>query len=722
MDDSDDISKLEELLAAEDSDEETNPPAQSVQRSIGAEQTSNSSSLFLEDVVKEEKNILSLPKNKGKSKKSAQEIEDDKLLEKVLNHSVVHDGDTDSSDDEDKRNFERKYDDCGTVIKKIIESKNTNHDRSFTKDTNTFKSTAHKSSNLLDKKTPVAKTNNDVYADPIFGIRMTNPLISGAALTERMQGREPISMFNVKRHVSNSDLTKDWVIAGAIVRKSASKESQKGSQYCIWTLSDLKGDLKTVALFLFKTAYKQHWKMSEGTVVGILNPNVLDRRDDSQDQACLSVDNPDRVMIMGKSKDFGYCKSKKKNGEPCTSFVNIYQCQYCIFHVKQEYQKCSKRSDIQASFTGKGLIDLRNKVLGKNTVFYAGKEFSAIPATKSKKLTAQDNKRLRSLSEYFKGSEQDKLLVNKNPIGGMPIKKRASHVELNVSQRLKDLKRLEMLRGSASDIKENESKSLPSSPVAQSKLISKSPSSNIGPNTLGLSLRKDSTVDLCMSFSIKQKERAKFNAKKWIQNNGPINKINPNGSRGTIEGKKRLLEQFEDKVEEDSATKKQKTGVLSDRFQKMLEAKSAHIDLLQQHDDSEQEKYFKKLELKESMEEKMLNTYKVPCKGVKCLKCSYTNFSASEKCKTERHPLKVFDTFKRFFKCGKCGNRTASLDLIPMHSCKNCQSSKWERAPMINERKGTTLADTLSIRGEEEKFIGGAVQSGANINLLVPDS
>lgn len=724
----DDISKLEELLAAEDSDEEQTEDSQDVSTNNKTSPATDRIS-FLEDVIENETKVLtSKKKNVSKS-------------ESPINHSsvnkdsVVHSGDTDSSDDEDKKNiFERKYDDYGSNIKKIIASKENNKSFSESYKGKSAESSFTKNIPSNSKKVSVPSKNNDVYSDPVFNIRISNPLISGSALSERMQGREAITMHQVKKHVSHGDLNKDWVIAGIIVRKSSTKESQKGSQYCIWTLSDLKGDLKTVGLFLFRNAYKQLWKTAEGTVVGILNPNVLDKRDDSNDQACLSVDNPDRVMIMGKSKDFGFCKSKKKNGDQCTSFVNINQCEYCIFHVKQEYQKCSRRSDLQTNGSNRGLNGLRNKVLGKDTVFYAGKSFTAVSAPKNKKLEAADKNRLQSLSEYFKSSDQEKLLINKTPIQ-IKNKKFANHIDVDKSQRVKDFKRLELLKGFASEsINANiESMTCPRtakksvSPLQSKLIINKTPESekkNSELPVLGFALKKTAMIDLSVPYGKKQNERAKQNAIKWIKENGPLNKYNPNNTRGSIEGKKRLIENSQSQNNDETPEqpkKKLKTGVESDSFQKLMNLKSAHSNLVTQHEDEEQDKYFSKLEKKEAMEEKMLNTFKIACKAVKCLKCSYTSFSASQNCKDNKHPLKVFDSFKRFFKCSNCGNRTATLNLIPLHSCKNCQSSKWERAAMINEKKGVTIADTLSIRGEEEKFLGGAIQKGANLNLLVPD-
>ncbi|XP_077291713.1 minichromosome maintenance 10 homolog isoform X2 [Arctopsyche grandis] len=705
----DDISRLEELLAAEDSDDELESEAEPKPTT----QASEVHPTFLEDVLENELNVLTTKKKRVDKRKSLDESQDNNVA------SIVHTGDTDSSDDEDKKNhFERKYDDYGSSIKKLIEEKESNKSSNYREYNNIDKKSSLSIRNVPDKNskscTPQVSKSADVYSDPVFGIRISNPLISGAVLSERMQGRQPITMFQVKRHVAHGDISKDWVIGGVIVRRSATKESQKGAQYCIWTLSDLKGDLKTVAMFLFRNAHKELWKTTEGTVVGVLNPNVLDKRDDSTDQACLSVDNPDRVMLLGKSKDFGHCKSKKRNGEQCTSFVNLYQCQYCVYHVKQEYQKCSKRPDLQATNSNRGLQNLRNKILGTSP----GVNYRSSSTPKNSKLLAADKNRLQSLSDYFKSEDQDRLMINK-ATGPVQNKKSATHIDINRSQRVKDLKRLDFLKGSSVEISESPLEDvLKNSSVLQNSPILNKPSS-ASPPSVGFSLKKTSTVDLTIPYSKKQSERAKMNALRWIKENGPLHKSNPHNVKGTTNGKKRLLENSQEQSEEQS-NKKLKTGVLSDDFQKMLKASSSHANLVAEHDDSEQDKYFKKLELKEAMEEKMLNTYKVACKAVKCLKCSYVSFSASDNCKQNKHPLKVFDSFKRFFRCSHCGNRTTSLNVIPMESCKNCKSSKWIRAGMINEKKGLVM-NTLSIRGEEEKFLGGAIQTGSNINLLVPE-
>lgn len=735
----------------------------------------------------------------------------------------LHSGDTDSSDDEDNRDFEnKKYNESGRDIKHLLNLNKPENKTEFLP--------SNKTSSLW-KLTPAATSAPKVQAnwDSVFGIRVVNPLISTKILEDRMVGREFIPMLRIKSFVRNVPKDKDWVIAGVIVHKSGPKTSQKGKDFCIWTLSDLKSDLKTISLFLFGGAFRELWKTVVGTAIGVLNPSVMDVKEGSKDEACLNVMNHQRVMVIGQSKDLGTCKSIKKSGERCTAFVNKSLCEFCLYHIKQEYQKVSsKRSDLQANFSGGGLTALRNKVLGKDQVFYAGKLYTSIPAKKSKKQTERDEGRLRALAGH-------PILAKKQT---KKTKQAAAQLEMARDQRRKDLARLKQLgigvdlsfdgkvmkfnaEGVSRNVTVNESRSLALDVIDRLKMnknksqedtneSSKSQKDNIeetkenfmqkcdgledvdldidfkkqeqnvntnndiekwqknssakSNNRDGKSNRSENVITngtkehdcinpkqpqhsnalqssllnhfptlsgskklkIDLSLPIKQKKavKAKQNALAWVQNNGPIKKEDPNNIRGSEKGKKRALEALNEldvtKPQEVKKSKIEENEFFSERFKKMMAATSKHMDLLEQRDNEEQEEYFNKLEMKERMEEKMLTTYKMPCKAVRCLKCKYTNFSASDLCKKEKHPLKVFDATKRFFKCGDCSNRTVSLALIPTHPCKNCGSSRWEKTSMMKERKVEIAAPKLSIRGGEQKFTNSVV-GDANLDLLVPD-
>lgn len=631
-------------------------------------------------------------------------------------------------------------------------------------------------------------------------------------------------------------------------------------------------------------------------------------------------------MIFGTSKDFGTCKSLKKNGEKCTAIVNVNKCEFCLYHIKQEYQKCSQRSELQSNFVGRGLVALRNKVLGKNEVFYAGKSYMAIPAKKSRKLEQKDNNRLDCLNGL-----SNNIVKAKNR-GVTKKKQNAARFDVSHAQRLKDYEMLKKLGGTSdmenktnftghrsADVTLEESKSNALNVISKLKakqiekpkdihkdsqynrkndlivnidnkknftgkmseeisldesrrnaksviaklkgntttkfdqnqtddhvesetftdeinfdddfdlnyddvdLIGKNEKENNNdvtnkqintknkiqspkisnknsepsinkivspktpnkkentnpkiittPNTTALSSKQtlvttnqktpksndilspknsnatklsktipshpkpelpvptlsrfgatNGLIDLNEPVKRKTMTKAKLNALKFVQANGPIKKIDPNNIKGssstpTSGKKKRSIKESDVEEMNPKKSKLAESDLISDRFKRMMAVKSRHTDLLEQIDDEAQEKYFKKQEIKEQMEEKMANTFKIACKGVRCLKCKYTSFSAADICKKEGHPLKVFDAMKRFFKCGNCQNRTVSLEVFPTKLCTNCGSGKWERTGMMKE-KVVGVVHQLSIRGGEQKFVNSVV-ADANVNLLVPDN
>lgn len=306
--------------------------------------------------------------------------------------------DFDSSDDEEVKNFlERKYNEYGSDINKALkqqresahESKVAREVDQSLKTTKLVASTPHRLKNPHNpiqrnssfQKAPTAAAattsspaanpfvqqppHSTIYTDPVFGLRMINPLISSSMLQERMNGRKAVPFSGLAFHIERGDLAKDWVIAGALVSKQPVRNTKKGDPFSTWRLSDLRGEVKSATLFLFKEAHKTLWKTAEGMCLAVLNPTIFEKRAGSQDVACLSIDASQKVMILGQSKDLGTCRATKKNGEKCTALVNLTDCDYCVFHVKQEYGKMSRRAELQSATTGRGLNELRNKVLGE---------------------------------------------------------------------------------------------------------------------------------------------------------------------------------------------------------------------------------------------------------------------------------------------------------------------------------------------------------------------
>lgn len=300
----------------------------------------------------------------------------------------------------------------------------------------------------------------------------------------------------------------------------------------------------------------------------------------------------------------------------------------------------------------------------------------------------------------------------------------AEAIESSVSQRSKDIERLKLLRGmdsTASTLTLSPSQTMPSqssSSLNRSQIeFGKAPKLS----------RSDFTFTLSSgSSSGSGNQSAKAKAIELLKSK-PIEKSNPNfiKYRGTETGKKRLLETLPNESDECAAKKRKLEADIeafkNERILSILNAKSSHTDLVKDHELNVQDQYFNKLEKKEAMEEKMVNTKQVACKAVICLQCKYKAFSAAQRCKDEKHPLKVVDAEKRFYECEDCGNRTITLFRIPKTTCTNCQSSRWKRCGMIRDRKDVDVGEKLSIRGDEEVFLGNLSSKG-NLSLCVADT
>lgn len=109
------------------------------------------------------------------------------------------------------------------------------------------------------------------------------------------------------------------------------KQSDRG-KYMVLTLVDLQYE---VELFLFNSGFERFWKLSTGTVVAILNPDIMPpppgRADTGRFSLTINSD-ADTILEIGAARDLGYCKSVKADGKLCNSWVNARRTEHCEFH------------------------------------------------------------------------------------------------------------------------------------------------------------------------------------------------------------------------------------------------------------------------------------------------------------------------------------------------------------------------------------------------------
>ncbi|XP_059182192.1 protein MCM10 homolog isoform X2 [Centropristis striata] len=255
----------------------------------------------------------------------------------------------------------------------------------------------------------------DVAVEKYSGLRLRKPRVSSCEMDRRMADRRLIRLSQVPERLSREKLEdSDWVTFAVVVNKATPQSSSSGKTFSIWKLNDLHNLEVFVSLLLFGEVHKEHWKTEPGTVIGLLNPNPMKQKE-GYDGVSLTVDHPQKVLLMGEAQDYGNCKAMKKNGDPCSQLVNLFECQYCQYHVKAQYkQMSSKRAELQSAFSGKAPNKVKVKGgslrerLCQDGFYYGGVSSPACAASlASSKPNKPTQKTLDKL--FVKGSAQ---LVN----------------------------------------------------------------------------------------------------------------------------------------------------------------------------------------------------------------------------------------------------------------------------------------------------------------------
>lgn len=65
-------------------------------------------------------------------------------------------------------------------------------------------------------------------------------------------------------------------------------------------------------------------------------------------QISLTVDNPQKVLLMGEAQDFGTCRGVKKNGEPCSQIVNTVRPLTSLPRLCGLHSKCGAASETRS--------------------------------------------------------------------------------------------------------------------------------------------------------------------------------------------------------------------------------------------------------------------------------------------------------------------------------------------------------------------------------------
>ena len=224
---------------------------------------------------------------------------------------------------------------------------------------------------------PKGKTDVERFSN----LRIKNRKVSAEEMERNMVGRTFYAMKSLKNHrktLLNDDADNlDWVTVGVLSEKSkrrltSSTKSGVPRKYSIWTLDDLDGTC--VTLFLHRLAYgtttsfsllvifgsnnsnttEKHWDVPVGAIVALVSPKCLASRTGFDDKRfAISVNDAERVIILGHSKDYARCKATRKDGKPCNKAVNATKCGYCEFHIASRFKYAKSKRGFSSGASAK---------------------------------------------------------------------------------------------------------------------------------------------------------------------------------------------------------------------------------------------------------------------------------------------------------------------------------------------------------------------------------
>lgn len=215
-----------------------------------------------------------------------------------------------------------------------------------------FAASDSQASSQLRSKSPASSfsapssSQNGVEFESFSSLHLSKRIIPHNNLTRMLAGKKTLTLPDLLRGVKAPEFRlPDWeedVVALAIVASKSEPKTQKnganaGQKFMILTICDLKWELD---LFLFGSGFSKYWKLDTGTVVAILNPSIMKPLKLDTGRFSLVINSSgDTILEIGSARDLGYCKTLKKDGEQCNSWIDKRHTEYCEFHVNEALKK-----------------------------------------------------------------------------------------------------------------------------------------------------------------------------------------------------------------------------------------------------------------------------------------------------------------------------------------------------------------------------------------------
>ncbi|KAF1920741.1 hypothetical protein BDU57DRAFT_24220 [Ampelomyces quisqualis] len=199
--------------------------------------------------------------------------------------------------------------------------------------------------------------------EPFSGLHLKSRDMQHNVVTRTLEGKTVLTIPQMLKTVKAPefdppDYDNDYVVLGIICSKSTplntkntTRDQSTGTQdrdqqgkFMIIKLTDLKYELP---LYLFDTGFSQFWKLPLGTLIAVLNPDIMPDRNRATGKFSLKLtSSDDTILELGTARDLDFCHAQKKDGKGCEDWVDSRKTEYCEFHIQRQVEK-SKRGRME---------------------------------------------------------------------------------------------------------------------------------------------------------------------------------------------------------------------------------------------------------------------------------------------------------------------------------------------------------------------------------------
>ena len=145
----------------------------------------------------------------------------------------------------------------------------------------------------------------------------------------------------------------NFIVVGVVTRKNIGYTNNGRSKYIKMQISNFHTD---IMLLLYDEAQQKHFKVHTGSLIAIMNPEILDanyqrydKKKGSYSYFMLKVASHTSIIEYARARDVGTCLGNGKT--PCKQLVNLRESRYCPTHQEQKIDRnASNRNEMGSNY------------------------------------------------------------------------------------------------------------------------------------------------------------------------------------------------------------------------------------------------------------------------------------------------------------------------------------------------------------------------------------